>query len=164
MIETATVQAGFIHCRFVVDSDIAGVTRNGKATRGCVVELQIVSKYKLTQPKSRYAQRVADALRSWAEGETLALDALGIALDGSKFQSAVVQALRDVEYGQTLSYKELAEKSGYPGAHRAVASVCANNAVPLIIPCHRVILSNGSIGQYFYGEKLKAKLLAFEAR
>jgi O-6-methylguanine DNA methyltransferase len=164
LIETATVQAGFIQCRFVVDSDIAGVTRNGKATRGCVVEFQIVSKNKRTQPKSRYAQKVADALRCWAEGEPRALDALGVALDGSKFRSAVVQALRDVEFGQTLSYKELAERSGYPRAHRAVASVCSNNVVPLIIPCHRVIKSDGSVGRYFYGEKLKAKLLAFEAR
>lgn len=148
----------------MVDSEKSGVSRNGKSKPGCVVELQIVAKGTCTQPQSRYAQKVADALRCWAAGEPQALDALGVAFDGSKFQSAVVQALRDVEFGQTLSYKELAEKSGYPGAHRAVASVCANNAVPLIIPCHRVILSNGSIGQYFYGEKLKAKLLAFEAR
>lgn len=60
------------------------------------------------------------------------------------------------------SYGELALKSGFPRASRAVGSVCAKNAIPLIIPCHRVIASGGKLGSYAFGVEKKRWLLEFE--
>ena len=81
-------------------------------------------------------------------------------LDGTKFQKDVWKAILKIPKGKTISYKKLAEISGYPKAVRAVAA----NPLPVIIPCHRVIRSNGTIGGYSGsgGIKTKIKLLKEE--
>ncbi len=81
------------------------------------------------------------------------------------FQHRVVTELRKVPYGQTLSYAELAARAGSPKAARAVGSVMAQNRVPLIIPCHRVIGSGGHLGGFSAprGIAFKKQLLALEA-
>ena len=73
--------------------------------------------------------------------------------------------LRNVPYGQTLSYAELAAKAGSPKAARAVGSVMAQNRVPLIIPCHRVVGSGGHLGGFSAprGIAFKKQLLELEA-
>jgi methylated-DNA-[protein]-cysteine S-methyltransferase len=88
-----------------------------------------------------------------------------IVLDGfSQFAGRVLTACRKITFGQTVSYAELAKKAGSPSAARAVGRVMANNPLPLVIPCHRVIRSDGSIGGFSAqgGIKLKNKLLQFE--
>ncbi len=85
------------------------------------------------------------------------------------FQREVLLAARRIPYGHTWSYGELARQAGYPKAVRAVASVMRRNTLPLLIPCHRVIRSDGTIGGYcgsLGGEDslLKQRLLALEAR
>jgi len=88
-----------------------------------------------------------------------------IILDGfSFFISSVLTACRDMRLGQTISYSGLAKKLGRPGAARAVGCALAKNPLPLIIPCHRVIRSNGKIGGFSTpgGTNLKAKLLELE--
>ena len=88
-----------------------------------------------------------------------------IILDGfSFFISSVLTACRDIRFGQTTSYSGLAKKLGRPGTARAVGGALAKNPLPLIIPCHRVIRSDGKIGGFSTpgGTNLKAKLLELE--
>jgi len=88
-----------------------------------------------------------------------------IVLDGlSQFAGRVLTTCRNIGFGQTISYGQLAKKAGNPNAARAVGRVMANNPLPLIIPCHRVIRSDGSIGGFSAqgGIKLKNRLLKSE--
>lgn len=78
------------------------------------------------------------------------------------FTRRVLQACSRIPYGRTLSYGELAEKIGAPRAARAVGNVLASNRVPVIVPCHRVIRSDGKIGRYSGGTGWKRRLLAME--
>lgn len=87
------------------------------------------------------------------------------ALDGfSEFATAVLNACRDITFGETISYGQAAEKIGRPGAARAVGRILARNPLPLIIPCHRVICSNGGLGGFsaFGGVTMKKKMLELE--
>ena len=79
------------------------------------------------------------------------------------FRRTVLTHLRDIAYGETASYAMVAAASGSPAAVRAVGSACANNPLPLVVPCHRVVRSDGSIGQYLGGTDAKQALLAMEA-
>jgi methylated-DNA-[protein]-cysteine S-methyltransferase len=88
-----------------------------------------------------------------------------IILDGfSFFISSVLTACREIRFGRTISYSGLAKKLGRPGAARAAGCALAKNPLPLIIPCHRVVRSNGKIGGFSTpgGTNLKAKLLELE--
>jgi methylated-DNA-[protein]-cysteine S-methyltransferase len=78
------------------------------------------------------------------------------------FRHIVLDHLRDVGYGRTTSYAGLAAASGSPAAVRAVGTACATNPLPIVIPCHRVVRSDGSMGRYVGGENAKATLLALE--
>lgn len=81
---------------------------------------------------------------------------------GTPFQQKVWRALRTIPKGQTRSYAWVAKKIGKPKAVRAVANACGANPYPVVIPCHRVIRSDGSLGGFSGGLKLKRKLLARE--
>lgn len=83
-------------------------------------------------------------------------------LKGTPFQKKVWTALRKIPYGQTRSYGEIAQRIGHPKAFRAVGNANGKNPVPLIIPCHRVIESNGGLGGFGHGLKVKKQLLDFE--
>lgn len=79
------------------------------------------------------------------------------------FRREVIAHLADIGYGTTASYAAVAIAVGNPTAVRAVGSACAHNPVPVVLPCHRVVRSDGSIGQYLGGVETKAALLAMEA-
>lgn len=83
-------------------------------------------------------------------------------LSGTTFQKLVWKALLKIPYGKTVSYKEIAEITGHPRASRAVGSACGENPIPIIIPCHRVISSNGGLGGYSAGVEIKKELLKLE--
>ncbi len=88
-----------------------------------------------------------------------------LALDGfSSFCSSVLTVCRDIKFGQTISYSALAKRLGRPNASRAVGSSLAKNPVPLIIPCHRVIRSDGKLGGFSApgGVTLKKRMLELE--
>ncbi len=82
----------------------------------------------------------------------------------SSFGISVLTACRAIEFGQTISYSGLAKRSGRPNASRAVGSALAKNPLPLIIPCHRVIRSNGKLGGFSApgGITLKRKMIELE--
>jgi len=83
----------------------------------------------------------------------------------SNFMSLVLNEIYKIPYGETRSYKEIAEAIGKPKSYRAVANACGKNSLPIIRPCHRVICSDGSLGGYSLsgGTKLKKILLKMEA-
>jgi len=87
---------------------------------------------------------------------------VAIELLGSAFQQKVWQALMKIPKGQTLSYAELAEQLAMPKAARAVARACASNKVAVLVPCHRIIRGDGSLGGYRWGLPLKEKILQQE--
>lgn len=78
------------------------------------------------------------------------------------FRLTVLQRLQDVGYGRTVSYAELAALAERPRAVRAAGTACATNPLPLVVPCHRVVRSDGSTGRYGGGEDAKVMLLALE--
>jgi AraC family transcriptional regulator of adaptative response/methylated-DNA-[protein]-cysteine methyltransferase len=87
---------------------------------------------------------------------------LPIDVKGTAFQQAVWDALRAIPAGETRSYKEIAAAAGKPGAVRAAGSACGDNNLAVLIPCHRVLRSDGSLGGYAYGLERKERLLERE--
>ncbi len=109
------------------------------------------------------ARRAAAQLVEYAEGRRTAFD-LPLAFDGTPFQRAVWSALLEVPYGETISYGALAARVGHPRAARAVGTVVGSNPMPILIPCHRVLPADGSLGNYSGGEgpPFKRRLLGLE--
>ena len=104
-------------------------------------------------------------LESYAAGEVTDFSEVEVELPPmTAFQERVVTELRKVPYGHTLTYGELAARAGSPKAARAVGSVMSQNRIPLIIPCHRVVGSAGSLGGFSAprGVAFKKQLLALE--
>lgn len=89
---------------------------------------------------------------------------LPLAPRGTPFQQRVWKRLCQIPYGETISYGELARRIGNPNASRAVGLANGSNPIPIIIPCHRVIGSNGKLTGYGGGLPIKEKLLALERR
>lgn len=107
--------------------------------------------------------QVAEALHAYASGSFAELNELPVSQPATPFRSEVWQQLRNIPPGGRVSYTDLATMAGNPRAVRAAASACANNLVALIVPCHRVVRSDGSLGGYLFGVELKARLLEFES-
>ncbi|MHB0858533.1 MAG: bifunctional DNA-binding transcriptional regulator/O6-methylguanine-DNA methyltransferase Ada [Anaerolineae bacterium] len=103
------------------------------------------------------------ALLSYLEGQGTNLD-LPVDVQATAFQRRVWQALREIPYGATRSYQEVAGAIGAPTAARAVARACATNPVSLVVPCHRVVRQDGGLGGYRWGIARKRALLEQEAR
>ena len=106
---------------------------------------------------------VREQLCSYFAGERIAFN-LSLILEGTEFQNKVWNALQTIPYGETISYKELAERIGKPRAVRAVGAANGANPIPIIIPCHRVIGNDGSLTGFGGGLPLKKKLLQLESR
>ena len=107
-------------------------------------------------------EEAARQLQAYFSGTLQAFD-LPLDLAGrTEFQSRVLAACREIPYGTTVSYGELARRSGHPGAARAVGQVMATNRLALVVPCHRVVASAGGLGGYGGGLALKRRLLALE--
>jgi methylated-DNA-[protein]-cysteine S-methyltransferase len=106
---------------------------------------------------------VARQLEEYFEGRRRAFDVRVDLRLVSGFRRTVITHLRDIAYGTTESYAAVARAAGNPGAVRAAGSACAHNPIPVVIPCHRVVRSDGTIGQYLGGSATKAALLDLEA-
>ena len=118
--------------------------------------------------KKTYLMSVQEMITGYFAGSYVNFDkGICIGLDGlSLFSRRILTACRNVKYGKTISYGQLAKKAGRPTAIRAVGAALAGNPLPLIIPCHRVIYSDGSIGGFSAagGKRMKEKLLRHEAK
>ena len=107
--------------------------------------------------------QAAREIDEYLEGRRTAFD---LPLDlqlATGFRRAVLDHLPEIAYGSTASYATMATAAGSPKAVRAVGTACALNPLPLVLPCHRVVRSDGSMGQYAGGEPAKRLLLELEA-
>lgn len=114
----------------------------------------------------RSGQRTDDAARQLAEYFARRRETFDLPIDLqllSGYRRTVVEHLSHIGYGATASYADVARATGNPNAVRAVGSACSRNPLPVIVPCHRVVRSDGKIGQYLGGTEVKAALLAMEA-
>jgi AraC family transcriptional regulator of adaptative response/methylated-DNA-[protein]-cysteine methyltransferase len=127
------------------------------------LEQQLVGEFRL-------ATRSRDdvALKAWVEsilaylgGQNPHLD-LPLDVQATAFQRQVWQALQRIPHGETRTYSEVAALIGRPSAVRAVAHACAKNPVALVVPCHRVVRTDGGLGGYRWGLSRKAELLRRE--
>ena len=111
-------------------------------------------------------ERLAEPVRQLEEYFAGTRKVFDLALDfrlATGFRRTVVEHLPDIGYGSTASYAALAALAGSPGAVRAAGTACARNPLPVVVPCHRVVRSDGKIGNYLGGTQAKAALLAMEA-
>jgi AraC family transcriptional regulator of adaptative response/methylated-DNA-[protein]-cysteine methyltransferase len=105
-----------------------------------------------------WVQQVLEFIEAPRQGLNLPLD-----IQGTAFQRQVWQALQTIPAGETTTYTEIAKQIGKPSAVRAVATACAANRIAVVIPCHRVLRSDGSLSGYRWGVERKAKLLQRES-
>ena len=111
--------------------------------------------------KSAFMVKVRSQLNEYFRGLRKSFD-LAVDLEMSTFFVNTLEEVKKIPYGSTRSYKYIANNIDSPGGHRAVANANARNPLPIIIPCHRVIKSNGKLGGYGGGSVLKNKLIEFE--
>lgn len=111
-------------------------------------------------PLRQAREELAEYLAGRRTFFTLPLDLASL----SPFDRAALDAAAAIPYGQTQSYAWIAERLGHPGAARAVGAAMAANPVPLLLPCHRVVRSDGGLGGYIFGLPVKAALLELERR
>jgi methylated-DNA-[protein]-cysteine S-methyltransferase len=109
-----------------------------------------------------FLRRLTSQLQAYAEGQPASFDFPLDLSSGTLFQQKVWHALGGIPHGQTRSYAWVARKMGRPKAARAVGAACGANPVPIIIPCHRVIASDGSLGGFSGGLRWKKRLLGLE--
>ena len=113
------------------------------------------------RPDPTAFEDAARQLDEYFAGERREFD-LELDLEGTEFQRSVWRALEDIPYGATESYGELAARLGRPGASRAVGAANGSNPIPIVLPCHRVIGSSGSLTGYGGGLDAKRSLLELE--
>jgi len=109
----------------------------------------------------RRCEHVIEQLAAYFDGTRTTFD-LALAPAGTQFQQRVWKGLTEIPYGQAISYGELARRIGMPGAARAVGQANGANPIPIVIPCHRVIAADGTIGGFSSGLATKRRLLAHE--
>lgn len=106
---------------------------------------------------AKWVKAIQEALLNDDLIEKLPLD-----LRGTPFQLAVWSELLKIPKGETVSYAQLANKLGKPKAARAIGSACGANPIPFLVPCHRVVASDGSLGGFAFGLTMKQQLLERE--
>jgi methylated-DNA-[protein]-cysteine S-methyltransferase len=127
---------------------------------GALIGLNFVEK---SDASTEDPSGIADALRRYFAGDLDAIADLPVRFDrGTPFQQEVWAALRTIPVGETISYAELARRVGRPTGFRAVGSANGRNPVAVVVPCHRVIAADGSLGGYSGGLGNKRWLLAHE--
>lgn len=112
-----------------------------------------------------WQREILDLIEAYLAGEEVDLARVPVDLSNQPvFRRQVQEACRCIPYGTKLSYAELAARAGHPLAARAVGSAMSNNPVPLLVPCHRVVRTDGKLGGFSapQGVRLKERLLAME--
>jgi len=137
----------------------------------CTVDFLKTEKTFLRELKKKFAgeivkddrknKKAIGQLRKYLKGELRRFDC-ELDFAGTPFQKKVWSALAKIPYGQTRSYQEIAKAIGHRKAFRAVGNANGRNPIPLIVPCHRVIESNGGLGGFGHGIKVKKRLLNLE--
>jgi len=120
--------------------------------------------HRLTEPDDlpELMREVVEKIRRYFEGVRVSFDEPADLSSLPRFQRLVLTECRAIGYGETCSYGELAGRCGHPRAARAVGAAMARNPVPILIPCHRIIRSDGSLGGFGGGLPLKRRMLQLE--
>jgi methylated-DNA-[protein]-cysteine S-methyltransferase len=103
-----------------------------------------------------------EQLRDYFDGNLRNFDQKIALSSGTDFEKKVWLALMEIPYGETRTYKWIAEMVGSPKASRAVGQALSKNPIPIVLPCHRIIESDGDLGGYSSGEDIKRRLLSLE--
>lgn len=133
------------------------------ATEKYLLSVGFVEKIKNVETENRVTKECGKQLEQYFLGKRKEFN-LPIKLEGTEFQQKVWRELCKIEYGKISTYKEIAKKIGNEKAVRAVGTAIGKNPIAIIVPCHRVIGSNGSMTGYAYGIAKKEKLLKLEAK
>jgi methylated-DNA-[protein]-cysteine S-methyltransferase len=142
--------------RFMIEANEAGLAR--------VFFPEAAARLNETSGTFAHLDEAVTQLTRYFSG--LSHDFTGLVYDFSEvtdFQKRILRTLLTLK-GKTVSYSDLAEKSGYPRSGRAVGTAMNRNPFPILIPCHRVVLADGSLGQYAFGSAWKKRLLAHEEK
>lgn len=118
-------------------------------------------KFKNASQLNPVLKSAVDQLSEYFRGERVKFE-IPLKPQGTDFQMKAWKTLSRIPYGKTISYREQAEKLGAKKAFRAVGSANGRNPLPIVIPCHRVVASNGTLGGYAGGLQMKARLLDLE--
>jgi methylated-DNA-[protein]-cysteine S-methyltransferase len=154
-----------------IESPIGPLTAGERAGRLCLLHFgsdeagldEMLDRWYPGEPRARRTIAAArDILARYFAGELAVIDTVAVELNGTEFQKRVWQALRRIPPGSTISYAELARRIGAPTAVRAVGAANGSNPVALIVPCHRVIGSDGTLTGYGGGLDRKQWLLSHE--
>ena len=105
---------------------------------------------------------ISELISDYFNGDTSALNSIKVRQPGAPFYQSVWKEMRKVPVGKTWSYSDLAKRAGSASAVRAVGSACSSNLIAAIVPCHRIVKSGGSLGNYAYGIEVKEWLLKHE--
>ena len=105
---------------------------------------------------------ISELITDYFNGDTSALNSIKVRQPGAPFYQSVWKEMRKVPVGKTWSYSDLAKRAGSASAVRAVGSACSSNLIAAIVPCHRIVKSGGSLGNYAYGIEVKEWLLKHE--
>ncbi len=149
-----------------IDSPIGDLylVASSKGLRGIYWNKQsvrLVNKTDASKPEEKILDKTSKQLSEYFSATRKQFD-LPLDLEGTAFQKKVWQQLQRIPFGQTVSYGDVAKRIKNPKAVRAVGSANGKNPVCVIVPCHRVIASDGTIGGYSGGLQVKRKLLALE--
>lgn len=126
-------------------------------------KVQMASNLKGSSAEIKILNKAIKQLQEYFSGQRKIFD-LPLDLVGTEFQRKVWRQLSKIKYGKTFSYKDIAHQIKNPKAFRAVGSANGKNPICIIIPCHRVIANDGSMGGYSGGPKIKTKLLELEGK
>ncbi len=130
---------------------------------GPVMEVELEDEGYVVEVDETRTAPVREEMSEYAGGRRKTFDA-PLAFAGSEWQRAVWLELTRIPFGETRSYGEIADRLGRPGAARAVGRANASNVLPLVVPCHRVIAADGTLGGFNGGLHLKERLLDHERR
>ena len=129
-----------------------------------LMSLDLNPKENLESDQSEFNDSVMFQLQEYFKGKRKCFD---IPLDlssSSKLNESVWEEIYKIPFGETISYKELAERAGFPKAWRAVGSAVGRNPIPIIVPCHRVVAANEKLGGFSLGIDVKINLLKIEQK
>ena len=159
------IQQSIVQTNYLYESPvgfIAIVQTHQHITRISFCNDSVFSEPPLT-PETDLLRQVGDILDQYFAGESVDFGEIPIEIEvGTDFQKSVWDTIHNIPHGEVRSYKWIAEKIGRPKAVRAVGNATGSNPITIIIPCHRVVGSNGNLGGYGGGLERKQKLLTLE--
>lgn len=132
------------------------------AESGAISSIRVVQERGKDRAESRFIGECADKLREYLSGTRKVFD-IPLKLRGTDFQKSVWTELLKIPFGETRSYKDICMGIGRQNAARAVGNAVGKNPVLIVIPCHRIIRSDGNLGGFTAGLPIKEKLLAIES-